>query len=292
MTQAASARRHGNEAPAPTIGELLLQEGHLTQVQLEQVLIAQKRRRGRFGELAVRLRFISQAALDAALARQYSGQTGLAGPRGWLPDALVVAHAPGSPFAEAMRALRGQLASRWFGKAPGERALAVCSTDRGDGRSFVCANLAVAFAQLGHETLVIDADLRDPHQHAIFRLRERRGLSSILAGRAGVGEVRRLADLPRLSVLPAGPVPPHPDELMTGGGFERLLAELAERFAVILIDTPAARTASDVFPTAAAAGAALIVARRDRSRAPEIAQLAGGLASAGVNVLGATLNGA
>jgi receptor protein-tyrosine kinase len=86
-------------------------------------------------------------------------------------------------------------------------------------------------------------------------------------------------------------VPPHPDELMAGGSFERLLAELAERFAVILIDTPAARTANDLFPTAAAAGAALIVARRDRSRAPEVAQLAGGLASAGVNVLGATLNG-
>jgi receptor protein-tyrosine kinase len=291
MNASASPHRAGADQPAPTIGELLLQEGHLTQAQLEQVLIAQKRRRGRFGELAVKLRFVSQAALDAALARQYNGQSGLAGPRGWLPDALVVARAPQTPFAEAMRALRGQLASRWFGEAPAERALAVCSPDRGDGRSFVCANLAVAFAQFGHETLVIDADLRLPQQHRIFRLRERRGLSSILAGRAGVGEVRRIADLPRLSVLPAGPMPPQPDALLAGGAFDRLLAELAVRFVVILIDTPAARTATDLFPLASAAGAALIVARRDRSRAPAIAQLAGGLAAAGVNLLGATLNG-
>jgi receptor protein-tyrosine kinase len=290
---APSTRRAAAAASEPgvaAIGTLLLEDGHLTQAQLEQVLIAQKRRRGRFGELAVRLRFVSQAALDAALARQYSGQTGLAGPRRWLPDDLVVAREPGSRFAEAMRALHGQLVSRWFGDTPAERALVVCSPDQGDGRSFVCANLAVAFAQLGHETLLIDADLRAPRQHEIFRIRDRMGLSAMLAGRAGMSEVRRIGDLPRLSLLPAGAVPPDPHDLLARGAFDGLLAELAGHYDAILIDTPAARHAADMLPLASAAGAALLLARRDHTRAPELSQLSGELGAAGVTVLGATLN--
>lgn len=290
MVAASSRRPRASDPGASTIGTLLLQEGHLTHEQLEQVLIAQKRRRGRFGELAVKLRFVSQAALDSALARQYSGQTGLAGPRRWLPDDLVVARQPTAPFSEAMRALRGQLVSRWFGDTPAERALAVCSADQGDGRSFVCANLAIAFAQQGQETLLIDADLRAPRQHEIFRMRDRMGLSAILAGRAGLSEVRRIEDLPRLSLLPAGAIPPDPRDLLARGAFESLLVELAERYDAILIDTPAARHASDVLPLASAAGAALLIARRDRTRAPDLSQLSGELGNAGVTVLGATLN--
>jgi receptor protein-tyrosine kinase len=275
---------------ASAIGTLLLQEGHLTPAQLEQVLIAQKRRRGRFGELAVKLRFVSQAAIDAALARQYSGQTGLAGPRRWLPDDLVVAREPTAPFAEAMRALRGQLVGRWFGDTPAERALAICSADAGDGRSFVCANLAIAFAQLGHETLLIDADMRAPRQHEIFRIRDRMGLSAVLAGRAGMSEVRRIGDLPRLSLLPAGAIPPDPRDLLARGAFDGLLVELAKHYDAILIDTPAARHAADMLPLASAAGAALLIARRHRTLAPDLSQLSGELGSAGVTVLGATLN--
>ena len=278
------------ESASEAIGALLLQEGHLTQAQLEQVLIAQKRRRGRFGELAVKLKFVSQQAIDAALARQFSYHAGLAHQRERLPEVLVSAREPGAPFAESMRALRGQLAQRWFTGSPHERAMALASVDPGDGKSFVCANLAVAFSQLGERTLLIDANLRDPSQHHFFRLRERMGLSGVLAGRAGLSQVRRIQDLPGLSVLPAGATPPNPQELLAGNAFRRLLTELSQHFGVILIDTPAAQTASDVHGVAVRAGAALLLARKHHTRVPELARLSGDFATAGVNVLGSTMN--
>jgi receptor protein-tyrosine kinase len=152
--------------------------------------------------------------------------------------------------------------------------MALTSVDPGDGKSFVCANLAVAFSQLGERTLLIDANLRDPRQHHFFRLRERMGLSGLLAGRAGLSQVRRIQDLPGLSVLPAGASPPNPQELLAGNPFRRLLTELSQHFGVILIDTPAAQTASDVHGVAVRAGAALPWVRLPSTK---IAAAAGGI---------------
>jgi receptor protein-tyrosine kinase len=277
-------------APQNAIGTLLVESGHMTTVQLQQVLHEQTRLRRRFGELAVRLGFAPQRAIDRALARQFGYPTLRPARGATLPEGLVTASHPGLPFAESMRALRSELNRRWFASAPGHSAMAVTSVDRGDGKSFICANLAVVFSQLGESTLLIDADLRNPSQQTIFGLKNRMGLSGLLAGRAGLSEIRRIRSLPKLAVLPAGALPPNPQELLGGVAFQRLIDEMSTHFDVILLDTPAGQIASDAQLVAMRAGAALLVARRDRTRAPELASLSTALTGAGVQVIGSTLN--
>ena len=89
------------------------------------------------------------------------------------------------------------------------------SPGSGEGRSYITANLAVLFSQMGKRTLVIDADLRKPRQHRIFGLPGKIGLSALLAGRAGAEVMCDIPQLPGLTVLPAGVLPPNPQELLS-----------------------------------------------------------------------------
>ena len=125
---------------------------------------------------------------------------------------------------EHLRSLRTQLSLRWFENQ--QAALAIVSPGSGEGRSWIAANLAVLFAQTGKRTLLIDADLRRPRQHALFGIPERNGLSSILAGRAGLDGLTEIPGVPDLTVLPAGVVPPNPQELLARPLFQRLINAL------------------------------------------------------------------
>jgi protein-tyrosine kinase len=107
----------------------------------------------------------------------------------YLPDdsslsrELVAAYEPASRAVEDLRALRSQLMLRWFDTAAERRGLAIASAGQGDGRSYLAANLAIVFSQLGERTLLIDANLRTPKQHKLFNLGGRTGLSDMLVGR-------------------------------------------------------------------------------------------------------------
>lgn len=270
------------------IGEILVANGKMTEEQVQKVLQAQKSSELRFGEIAVKYRFVSRRDVDQALALQFgysSGESSVG-----VPSRLITASNPTAPFAEALRGLRSQLMMHWFDGSPGQSALAITSVDRGDGKSFVTANLGVVFSQLGERTLIIDADLRHSTMHMMFEIRNRMGLSGILSGRAGLDEIVEIERLPNLAVLTSGPQPPNPLELLGSDVFPLLLDELSGQFDVILIDTPSAQQAADAQVIAQRAKGALIVGRKDHTRAPEIAQLASILTSSGVKLLGATLN--
>ncbi|UUZ57093.1 polysaccharide biosynthesis tyrosine autokinase [Massilia sp. H-1] len=151
-----------------------------------------------------------------------------------------MAFEPFGTQAEAMRKLRVELSRRWF-KRPGQHALAITSAEPQEGRTFLAANLAVAFAQLGQRTLLIDADLRAPRQHTLFGLSNRVGLSALLTRLAPAAEaVEQIPELTGLSVLTAGAAPPNPAELLGRPAFGTLIAALARYYDVVLIDTPAA----------------------------------------------------
>lgn len=270
------------------IGQILVSNGKMTEEQVEKVLAAQQTAELRFGEIAIKYRFVSRSDVDNALRLQFGfshGERSLA-----LPSRLVTAATPTAPFAEATRSLRSQLMMHWFDGTPGQSSLAITSVDRGDGKSFIAANLGVVFSQLGERTLVIDADLRHSTIHSLFGVRNRMGLSGVLAGRAGLEELVEPEGLQNLAVLPAGPLPPNPLELLGSEVFPLLLGELSARFDVILIDTPSAQQAADALVIAQRAKAALIVGRKDHTRAPELTQLASILTNSGVKLLGATLN--
>jgi protein-tyrosine kinase len=263
--------------------------GLLTSAQVNSVLAAQEGTDRRFGEIAVRKGLVKQKEVDDALRLQFGYSTEILA-EAKLPPGLVAANNASSPFVEALRGLRGQLMLRWFDGTPGQAALAVTSVDRGDGKSFIIANLGVVFAQLGEQTLVVDGDLRHPTQHKIFNIRNQMGLSGILSGRANLDEIKQISGVPNLSVLPAGPLPPNPQELLGRPQFGELLDLFSSRYNVILVDTPSAQEAADAHVVAQRTRAVIIVGRKDKTKSSELAQLAGIYSGSGVQILGATLN--
>ena len=166
------------------------------------------------------------------------------------------------------------------------------SPGSGEGRSYITANLAVLFAQMGKRTLLIDADLRRPRQHRIFGLPGALGLSGLLAGRAGLTPWCLHCAASDLTVLPAGVLPPNPQELLSRPQFQRLMTSLRGSYEVILVDTPPGAQWADASTVAARAGAALMVTCRDRSSMPHVMKLSDDLREYGVSVVGAVLNGA
>jgi protein-tyrosine kinase len=270
------------------LGAILVAAGRLDLGATEQILRHQREGGQRFGQAAISLGLLTPADVALGLARQFDFPYLLEG-NSALSEELVLAYQPFGPHAEALRVLRSELMQRWFGR-PGQHALAITSAQPQDGRSFLAANLAVTFSQLGQRTLLIDGDLRRPRQHALFGLPNNVGLSALLSGRAGLDAIAPVAGLVDLSVLCSGIAPPNPAELLARPAFARLLDELAQHYDVVLIDTPAAGDCVDARSAAASAGAALVVARKDASSLDAVTRLANTMAQSGIAVLGAVLN--
>lgn len=274
-----------------TIGAILMDSGRLGPEAAERILKLQKEQGLRFGDAAIQLGLLSEAEVQQALAQQYAYPYLMPGDS-HVSEEVVAAFKPFSPLVEQMRALRSQLMLRWFDASAGQQALAITSPEQGDGRSFISANLAVVFSQLGERTLLIDADLRRPRQHELFRLDNKQGLSGILAGRGQLSEgVRRIPGLLGLSVLPAGPLPPNPQELLSRAqAFPGLLAAARNHYDVILVDTPAARPSADAQAVATATRGALVLARKDVTPMAGLQALVAALQHGGTQVLGSVLN--
>lgn len=270
------------------MGQILVESGRLSATDAERIAAFADEKRIRFGEAARVLGLITEDDLRFALSVQFDYP--YLGPGSGLSRELVAAYQPASPPVEQLRALRSQLMLRWFSTAPDRRALAVVGAGPGEGRSYLAANLAIAFSQLGQRTLLIDADLRHPRQHELFDLGQRAGLSDLLAGRAGLEAVVPIPALRDLAVLPAGALPPNPQELLGRSHFADLLESLAEDYDVILLDTPAASHCADAHTVAVRAGAALLVVRQGVSSLPRLAQLTQGLREFGVGVIGSVLS--
>ena len=281
-----SAASHVDEK---TIGALLIDQGKLRLEDAEAILRAQKEYKLPFGEAAVRLGLVSQADIEAALSRQFDYPY-LRQDNQSLGPELVAAYQPFIDKVEALRGVRSQLMLRWFDVQAKRKALAVVSPERGEGRSFLAANLAVVFSQLGEHTLLIDADMRNSRQHAIFKRENSIGLSAVLSGRGSREAIQRIDALVDLSVMTAGSVPPNPQELLARPVFSHLLEELANEFDVIVIDTPAGSAYADVQTIAARAGGALMVVRPEATRLKPARELAQNIVGAGATVVGAVMN--
>lgn len=269
-----------------SMGALLLDAGKLNPQDAERVLRMQKETGVRFGEAAVRLGLVSEEDIQQVLARQFAypylqkGQAGLS-PR------LVAAYEPLAPQVEVLRAIRSQLMLRWF--ARGRRALAVVGVDLDDGGALFAANLAIVFSQLGEQTLLVDANLRAPRQQDAFALDARQGLSDLLAGRAGLDMIARVPAFVDLSLMPAGTLPPNPQELLAREGFHTLNAQLESRYDVVLYDVPPFQAGVDAVAVASRAGGALLVTRKHHTRIAHIGHAAEQLVDAGCEVLGSVV---
>lgn len=277
-------RDHGR-----AIGAILIEQGRLTPAEVDQIQQFSVANGLRFGDAAVKLQLLTRADIDLAVAQQFNYPTLARGGVGGVADDVIAGYLPQSEMVEPLRALRSQLELRWPADA-GRRILAITSAGRGEGRSWLAANLATVYAQMGIRTLLIDADMRHPSQHLLFNLNNSVGLSALLTGRAGREIVARVHPQLRLFVLPAGNLPPNPQELLGRPVFELILGLFAEQYDLVIMDTPAAAEVADAQILAAHAGAALIMARRNHTRRAQLMATMLNFAQTNVKVIGSVIN--
>lgn len=246
-----------------SLGEIFRETRKLDVAQIEAVLNYQREHGVLFGEAAVALKLVEDRDVLWALSRQFHYPYALEGRKQFNPE-LITATTPFSSVSETFRSIRSQLIRR-FEQDSERRALAVVSADSGDGKTFVAANLAIAFSQLGRRTLLIDADMRTPRLHKVFGIDNTRGLSSILAGRLSARTLNPVTDLPSLFVLPVGVSPPNPLELLESPAFGLLIEELLSKFDHVIIDSPSADSGADAGVIAARSGSFLSVARQGKT---------------------------
>ncbi len=176
------------------------------------------------------------------------------------------------------------------------KAILITSTVQGEGKSYVSANLAVAFSQLGEKVLLITGDLRRPSLHRSFSVATDRGLSDFLAKGRHVDELAQLvqaaADVPGLHVLPCGPRPPNPSELLNTPRLGALVAWAKTNYDRVLVDCTPMFPIHDTLLWGRHVNAAVYVVRYGRTRAPLIAKACARLQEGGVKILGAAVNAA
>ena len=273
-----------------SIGAILMDAGLLSSEGAERILRLQKQEGLLFGDAAMQLGLLSESDLRFALSGQFSYPYIPTSGGKPVSDELVAAFEPFSPLVEQLRSIRSQLLLRWCNKDAHRNTLAIVGASREEGRSYLAANLAVVFSQLGERTLLIDADLRTPRQHALFKLDNKSGLSNLLAGRADQSAIVSITELSNLDVLPAGPVPPNPLELLNRDAFRDVLARASQDYEIVLVDTPAMDCGADANILAVRAGAALAVARNNQTRVGAFGEMVQILKRSGVMVVGSVFN--
>lgn len=272
-----------------SIGDIIAELRNLTIDQVEQVLAHQRDTGVRFGEAAVALGLATREDVLFALSQQFHYPYAPEENKASSPE-LVALNEPFSQRAEMFRALRSQLIARNGSESERARPVAVISANNGDGKTYCAANLAVALAQLGGRTLLVDADMRNARQHELFNLSNRSGLSGILSGRESANAIQQITVVPSLFVLPVGVIPPNPLELVERSAFGLLMRELAIKFDHVIVDTPAAAVGSDAAVIAHRCGAAMLVARKDHSRVAVLRDLVTSFAGSTTRVLGTVVN--
>ena len=205
-----------------------------------------------------------------------------------LSSALIHARDADSTRSEKIRALRTDL-MLLNDLAQRGNVFALVGPGRGEGRSQLCAELAIAFAQLGRRTVLVDADLRHPRQHVLFTTDNQWGLAQSLS----LGEspyLNAVEGLPELSVLTSGTIPPNPLELVSSRRFERLITELGRQFDFIVIDTPAVSQYADALHVATLAQRVLVVSRSEATSLQSLKDMLRRLTVTESRVLGAVIN--
>ncbi len=199
----------------------------------------------------------------------------------------IVQGDPMSEVAEAYRAVRTTL---HFGTPDEGRTFLVTSPTSGEGKSTCSSNLAIALAQAGHRTLLIDCDLRRPVQHRIFRTPGGIGITDVMTGRAKLRDAIRPTGIDGLFLLPCGTLPGKPAEMLESKRFAQVMQALAAAFDRIVIDSSPVAPVTDARILAASADATLLVFRMHWSTRALGTLALDSLQKVGARVIGAIAN--
>jgi succinoglycan biosynthesis transport protein ExoP len=239
-------------------------------------------------ELEQRLHLVPLGSLPELSGSQTATRKRRRLPAGGVPPELVTLEQPGSAFAENVRAVRTNL----LFMSPDQpfRRLLVTSAQPGEGKTTVASALAIAMAQAGQRVILIDCDLRRPRLHKIFSQPQgRSNLSESLLDPTHLDLSGVRTELPRLSVLPAGPTPPNPAELLQSEAFRHLLTRLEGEFDLVILDSPPL-VVTDAAILATRVDGSVMVVRRGHSDRRDVLRAKRAISDVGGTLIGAVLN--
>lgn len=204
---------------------------------------------------------------------------------------LITLTNPSSPVAEQYRTIRTNIQ---FASPGGKqiKTIVVTSSGPGEGKSTTAANMAVVFAKSGQRVLLVDADLRKPVIYKTFKLTNLSGLSTILSTAGNIADEVQKTPVENLSVLPSGPKPPNPSELLNSPRMEQFLAEAKDLYDIIIFDMPPVVAVTDAQIMASKTDGTLLVVRENTSRKESLMKAKELLDMAQARVLGVVYNGA
>lgn len=200
---------------------------------------------------------------------------------------LVPHERPRTLISEAYRSLRTSLL---LSSARELKVVAVTSAVAGEGKTATASNLAVVLAQLGRPVVILDCDLRKPRLHQVFHVSNRVGLVNQLTNTADLDTVILPTEVPNLWVLPSGPTPPNPSELLSSERMHELLRTLRGRFEYVIIDTPPALAVTDATLVGVLVDGVVLTLRSNKVTREEARLVRDRLRQADVKILGAVLN--
>ncbi len=206
---------------------------------------------------------------------------------------LIIIDKPNSSFGEEIKKVRTNL---MFSKVNDDmKVIMLTSSIPGEGKSFISANLAAAFAQADEKVLLIDCDLRKGRTKKIFNIPpEEKGLSDLLINRFWkneYGDYINQTEVNNLSVIISGSYPPNPSELLASERFKELLYELKKGFDIIILDCPPIVGINDAMVLASKADISVLVANRQKTSMEVLEKSKNELEKIGVKIAGIILNG-
>ena len=196
---------------------------------------------------------------------------------------------PKSQFAEAFRSLRTSLLLSTAGHPP--KFIVLTSATPSEGKTTAATNLAAILAQRDTRVLLIDGDLRRPNIHHRFGLNGKVGLTTVLTGATKLEEtVQGVPEIPNLEILPSGPVPPFPTEMLSSGAMDAILRRCGELYDYVVIDSPPILSVTDGVILARQADAVVLVVRHGKSSKHVVRRARDILLRSGAGITGIVLN--
>ncbi len=271
------------------IEQQILAAGNLSDAQVEAIRGFQRRKGLTFGEAAITLGLVRRDSLFLALSKRYNYPVlSFGDDEARFSRELVVGFQPFGAGAEAFRTVRSALATGPLSQ--GKNAFAIIGARAGVGATYFAANLALSFAQMAVPTLLVDANLRQPRLASLFGVDPKtEGLVEALT-RSDLHASPVAVDIvPGLSLLVAGATPPHPQELLSSKEFLNLSQNAQRNYGVVIYDTPAALENADAYVVASRVGSAIMVGRRNRTKAADVKTVAQALEGFQCEIAGTVL---
>ena len=193
-----------------------------------------------------------------------------------------------SPVAEAFRSMRSRI--QFFTREVRSPVILVTSSIPGEGKTFTAINLAIIYSLMGKRTVLVEFDLRKPKICSQLEVSNGRGITTWLIGQDNIHDIIMHSGHQNLDIIPAGPVPPNPAELIASSGTSELIAELRTKYDYIILDSAPIGTVSDSMTLATLADATLILVRHGKTVAPLLSSTIASVMERGIKSLSIVMN--